>query len=179
MVSANLLLLPSSAHYRRMISRKLLPVVASLALAVLGAGAAQADPVQPDPDQPPNGLSAPAYPTDPLLTGVVSPVQVPAPRVTTTEGSTQITAYPFLAPWVHNAVPIDPNSAVEISGAARVTLPNPATGGTITVNPNGHCLFEGANFEQPNSDSTALQPVVVDVPGFGLTIEPSLHGNLN
>lgn len=169
----------SSAQYRRMISRKLLTVVASLALAVLGAGAAQADPVQPDPNQPPNGGSAPAYPTDTLLTGVISSVQVPAPRVTTTDGSTQIRAYPFLAPWVHDAVPIDPNSAVEISGAARVTVPNLATGGTITVNPNGHCLFEGTDFEQTNSDSTALQPVVVDIPGFGLTIEPSLHDNPN
>ncbi|MCX5042722.1 hypothetical protein OG921_06015 [Aldersonia sp. NBC_00410] len=103
---------------------KLLLTVAVLAL--IGAGTSAADTLTPDYAQPANGTGA-----APALTPAFSPVQVPPVQA---EGDT-IVAHPYLAPWVHDLVPIPPGTALEARGAVRVRA------GDFVVNPNGHCWF--------------------------------------
>ncbi|KAA0022985.1 hypothetical protein [Antrihabitans cavernicola] len=155
----------------RVHNRIALLTLAVAGFVVFGSGLAQADPVTPDPNQPANGFGV----VGPLLTGPMSPVQLPAPTVTTEADTTTVTAHPFLAPWVHAAIPIDPDSVVELHGAARVTVPDLATGGRLVINPNGHCIFVGADAAAGASTETALAPVRIDTPAFALTIEPSLR----
>lgn len=150
-----------------LVIRRSAPILLALAAAAtLGAGIAGAAPVVPDADQPANGAGV----TGPLVTGAGSPIQVPTPTVESAGGTTTVTAHPFLAPWVHNAIPVDPSSVVELRGAARITLPNLATGGRLVVNPNGHCVFGDGDGE-----SVPIPSVHVDTPVFALTIEPSLR----
>lgn len=158
-------------------SRTTLVAVAVLGLAALGSATANADPVHPDRNQPANGIPAPGYPEATVLTPALSPIQLPAPDITTSDATTAITAYPFLSPWVHNTVPIAANTAVELRGAVQLTVPDPRTGGQLIVNPNGHCLFEGNGFAESGATATNLTPIAVDTSVFALTIEPTLLQN--
>lgn len=151
--------------------------LAALGFAVLGSATVHADPVQPDRNQPANGIPAPGYPEAPVLTPALSPIQLPAPDITTSDGTTAITAYPFLSPWVHNVVPIAENTAVELRGAVQLTVPDQRTGGQLIVNPNGHCLFAGNGFAESGATATNLTPIAVDTSVFALTIEPTLLQN--
>ncbi|WP_405161858.1 hypothetical protein OG203_36955 [Nocardia sp. NBC_01499] len=146
---------------------KLVAIGVGLAVGFGLAGMAQAQPLTPDYTQAPNGDGATS------LTPAISPIQVPATEVERGADATTVVAHPYLAPWVHNLVPIAPNTAVELRGAARVTVPGAADGRALVINPNGHCLFEGSGAKP--ADATALTPVRVDTPVFQLVIEPTLY----
>ena len=165
---------PARGQTRAMVRNALVVAGIVAGITALGSGIAAADQVSPDLHQPGNGDWAPGYPTGPYLTPSFSPIQVPAQYTTNDGRTTVVTAFPSLSPWVHNLVPVDPDSTIELRGAVRATVPNPATGGALVVNPNGHCIFDGRNVAagQPVRTTTALRPIRVDVPGFGLTIEP-------
>ncbi|AHH21506.1 hypothetical protein NONO_c67390 [Nocardia nova SH22a] len=132
---------------------------------------AHALPFTPDYSQPANGSG---YDQAHNLTPAVSPIQVPPVGVDRVPGSTTIVAHPYIAPWVHELVPVPAHSAVELRGAAEVTVPGAADGGNLVINPNGHCVFSA-----PGDDSatapTRLAPVRVDSPLFRLVIEPTLY----
>ena len=88
-----------------------------------------------------------------MITPDVSPIQVPAPEV----GATETIAYPYLAPWVHDAVPVPPDHGLEVRGAVRANLPD------RLVVLNGHCLF--------GSDAGAAESTVVHVDAGPVTID--------
>lgn len=150
----------------------LLPVLLTAGGIVLAAaGTAAAAPLQPDPNQPANGAG---YEHARYLTPAWSPIQVPAPVVTESTDVTTVVAHPYLSRLVHEIVPVPAHTAVELRGAARVTLPGLAAGGgTLVVNPNGHCVFAGAG-AAPTA-GRALAPVRVDTPLFQLVIEPTVY----
>ncbi|WP_433663026.1 hypothetical protein ACQPW1_13345 [Nocardia sp. CA-128927] len=151
---------------------KLVAIGVGLAVGFGLAGMAQAQPLTPDYAQAPNGIDA----TDgPSLTPAISPIQVPTTEVQHDTDATTIVAHPYLAPWVHNLIPIAPNTAVEVQGAARITVPGAADGRALVINPNGHCLFDGAGADPADLGATALTPIRVDTPVFQLVIEPKLY----
>ncbi|KAA8887408.1 hypothetical protein F3087_17065 [Nocardia colli] len=150
---------------------KLVAIGVGLAVGFGLAGTAQAQPLTPDYTQAPNGIGV----TDPSITPAISPIQVPTAEVERGPDATTIVAHPYLAPWVHNLVPIAPNTAVEVQGAARITVPGAADGRALVVNPNGHCLFDGPGAQPAALGATALTPVRVDTPLFQLVIEPTLY----
>jgi hypothetical protein len=153
--------------------RLFLGVSAIFALAVAGGQAAHAASLlQPDPHQTPNGIG---YEQLPRLTPAWSPVQVPTPVVSQTGTATTITAHPYLSGYVHRAVlgPLPAHTALELRGAARVTLPGLATGEReLVINPNGHCLFARATVP---ARRIAVSPLRIDTPVFQLVIEPTLY----
>ncbi|MGY2060739.1 hypothetical protein ACW9HQ_38235 [Nocardia gipuzkoensis] len=138
---------------------------------LLAAAPAHAAALTPDYAQPPNGVGV-----DPSrnLTPAWSPIQVPAPEDTDTAATTTITAHPYLAPWVHERVPVPAGTAVELRGAVRLSVPEP-NGKTLVVNPNGHCYFDGPNAAAGELTATAPAPVRIDTPAFQLTVEPTLY----
>ncbi|ATL67528.1 hypothetical protein [Nocardia terpenica] len=149
---------------------KLLVAGVATGIALLGSATAHAAPLTPDYTQQPNGEGAdPAENTTPAWT----PIQVPAPAVTSTPTTTTVVAHPYLSPWVHALVPVLPNQAVELRGAARLTLP--ATPRTLVINPNGHCWFGGPRTNSEALQPNSLAPVRVDTPNFQLVIEPTLY----
>ncbi|MFC9435043.1 hypothetical protein [Nocardia sp. NPDC057030] len=150
---------------------KLVAIGIGLAVGFGLAGTAQAQPLAPDYTQAPNGVGV----TDPSITPALSPIQVPTAQIERGPDATTIVAHPYLAPWVHNLVPIAPNTAVEVRGAARLTVPGAADGRALVVNPNGHCLFDGPGAQPAALGATALTPVRVDTPLFQLVIEPTLY----
>lgn len=140
----------------------------------LGAGNAAAETFAPDYSQVANGQG---YDRSQLLTPGFSPVQVPEVAVENLPGATTVVAHPFIAPWVHEVVPVPAGTAVELRGAARVQIPNAGggVGQSLVINPNGHCVFSGPGAEPTALDATALAPVRVDTPYFDLVIEPTLY----
>ncbi|NQE91838.1 hypothetical protein HPY32_33435 [Nocardia terpenica] len=149
---------------------KLLVAGVAAGIALLGSATAHAAPLTPDYTQQPNGEGA-----DPAenITPAWTPVQVPAPAVTSTPTTTTVIAHPYLSPWVHALIPFPPNQALDLRGAAQLTLPT--TPHTLVVNPNGHCRF-GAPHTNPTAlQPTSLTPVRVDTPNFQLVIEPTLY----
>ncbi|MBF6064238.1 hypothetical protein IU500_21280 [Nocardia terpenica] len=149
---------------------KLLVAGVAAGIALLGSATAHAAPLTPDYTQQPNGEGA-----DPAenITPAWTPVQVPAPAVTSTPTTTTIIAHPYLSPWVHALIPFPPNQVLDLRGAAQLTLPT--TPRTLVVNPNGHCRF-GAPHTNPTAlQPTSLTPVRVDTPNFQLVIEPTLY----
>ncbi|WP_069164332.1 hypothetical protein [Nocardia altamirensis] len=151
---------------------KLVAIGIGLAVGFGLAGAAQAQPLTPDYAQPPNGVGDIDGPT---LTPAFSPIQVPTPDVQRGGDATTVVAHPYLAPWVHNLVPVAPNTAIEVQGAARVTLPGAADGRTLVINPNGHCLFDGAGARPADLDAIVLPPVRIDTPVLQLVVEPTVY----
>ncbi|MFF2554007.1 hypothetical protein ACFVUS_23620 [Nocardia sp. NPDC058058] len=141
---------------------------------VLAAGNAAADTFQPDYSQVANGQG---YTPGELLTPGFSPIQVPQVAVENTPGATAIIAHPFIAPWVHEVVPVPSGTAVELRGAVRVQIPDAGggVGRSLVINPNGHCVFAGPGTDPAALDATALAPVRVDTPIFDLVIEPTLY----
>ncbi|GAC66406.1 hypothetical protein [Gordonia soli] len=137
--------------------------------AALGAGGTHAETLRPDYSQPANGVGV----TDPVTTPDYSPVQVPRPKIRSTGTTTTVTAHPYLAPWVHAAVPVPPRTAIELRGAARATLPDGDR--TLVVNPNGHCRFGGPDATPGTLRAQRLTPIRIHTPGFELAIEPTLH----
>lgn len=126
----------------------------ALGLALLGAGGAAADPI--DYSVPPNGVWPPGLERPPVITPEWSPIQVPAPEV----GPAATVAYPYLAPWFHDAIPVPADRTVEVQGAVRVGLPE------RSVVLNGHCLFEGADDTGPAQSTTVhveAGPIAVDL----------------
>ncbi|WP_018178847.1 hypothetical protein [Jongsikchunia kroppenstedtii] len=158
-----------------------------VAIAVLVAPAiAGAQPLPIDRHVPPNGVSTPEYPRTPLLTPPASPIQVPAPRISIIHGTAGQNApttlhrtyiyYPYISPAVHNAIPVPRGAVLDASGAIAVTLPAPA-GGTVTLNPNGHCIFSGDDADEADAAAHPEQwistpAVVVDTPVFQVHIAP-------
>lgn len=150
---------------------KLVAIGVGLAVGFGLVGVAQAQPLTPDYAQAPNGTGELG---DPVLTPGFSPIQVPAPEVERGPDTTTVRAHPYLAPWAHDLIPVAPNTAFEIQGAARVTVPG-TDGRTLVLNPNGHCLFEGAGARPAELDATALRPIQVRTPVFELVVEPTLY----
>jgi len=165
---------------------------ACAAVVVLGApSTAGAQPLTIDHRVPPNGISTPQYPRTPLLTPPVSPIQVPAPKVSTTSDPSagtlagsrpaahrSYTYYPYISPAVHNAIPVPRGVVLDAIGAIAVALPTTA-GGTVTLNPNGHCIFSGAGADETYAAAHPQQwvsppAIVVDTPVFQLHVEPRL-----
>lgn len=158
-----------------------------VAIAVLSSAAiAGAQQLPIDRHVPPNGVSTPDYPRTPLLSPLVSPIQVPAPRISTTRDTAGQNApttvhrtyiyYPYISPVVHNAIPVPRGAVLDASGAIAVTLPTPA-GGTVTLNPNGHCIFSGDDTDEADAAAHPEQwistpAVVVDTPVFQVHIAP-------
>ncbi|MEV0357604.1 hypothetical protein AB0H71_16220 [Nocardia sp. NPDC050697] len=136
-------------------------IAAGVIAGVLAAGNAQAAPPAPDYEQPANGAG-----NDPAknLTPGFSPVQVPPVRIEESQEATTVVAQPYLAPWVHDLVPLE---GVELYGAARITLPG-ADGRAVVIAPSGHCDFRGTG--------TPATPIRIDTPAFGLAIDLSLRG---
>ncbi len=148
-------------------------------MVALGAGNAEADTFRPDYAQVANGAG---YTQGELLTPGFSPIQVPQVAVGDGPEGTVIVAHPFIAPWVHEVVPVAPGTAVELRGAVRVRIPEAggiaaANGAdrSLVINPNGHCVFAGPGTDPATLDATALAPVRVDTPLFDLVIEPTLY----
>ncbi|MFC8527695.1 hypothetical protein [Nocardia sp. NPDC057227] len=137
-------------------------IAAGVIAGVLAAGSAQAAPPAPDYGQPANGSGI-----DPTrnLTPSFAPVQVPPVRVEESPEATTVVAKPYLAPWVHDLVPLE---GVELYGAARVTLPG-ADGRALVIAPSGHCDFQGA-------EAAPVAPIRIDTPTFGLAIDLRLRG---
>ncbi|WP_327142083.1 hypothetical protein [Nocardia sp. NBC_01327] len=150
-----------------------------VACTLLGAGSARAETFSPDYSQVANGAG---YGQDQLLTPGYSPIQVPRAEVRDGKDGTTVVAHPFIAPWVHQVIPVAPGTAVELRGAARVQIPGAAAlagggapGRSLVINPNGHCVFAGPDTDPATLDATALAPIRVDVPFFDLVIEPTLY----
>ncbi|MFJ4649999.1 hypothetical protein ACIP5Y_01855 [Nocardia sp. NPDC088792] len=155
-----------------------------VALTVVGAGAAHADTFGPDYGQVANGAGVSQ---NQVLTPAYSPIQLPDVTVRDQPDATTIVAHPFIAPWVHQLIPVAPGSAVELRGAARVRIPdaaalagvydsNPADPNrALVINPNGHCVFAGPDTDPATLTPTALTPVRVNTPFFDLVIEPTLY----
>jgi len=141
-------------------------------LTVLGCAVAHAGPLTPDYAQAPNGVG---YGHVRTLTPAWSPVQVPRPDITDTPLATTVVAHPFLSPWVHRLIPVPAGTAVELRGAAQVSVPAIADGRELVVNPNGHCVFDGPTAAAGHPTATALPAVHVDTPGFQLVIEPTVR----
>lgn len=106
--------------------------VAGIALLVSLGGAALARAETIDYTVPPNGQSIAGEEKPAVVTPAFSPIQVPAPEVTATE----IVAYPYLSPWVHDviAAALPEGRSLEIQGAIHADLPDKP------VSLNGHCL---------------------------------------
>ncbi|MBJ8347960.1 hypothetical protein [Antrihabitans sp. YC2-6] len=100
----------------------------ALLVSVGGAGLAQAETI--DYAVPPNGQWAAGEEKPAVVTPEFSPIQVPAPEVRADE----IVAYPYLSPWVHDAVVLPAGRGLEVQGAVQVALPDKP------LELNGHCL---------------------------------------
>lgn len=140
-----------------------------------GVGAAGAAPLEVDPDVPVNGAPAPGYSRTPLLTPPESPIQVPQPTEVEVDGTIRNVVYPFIAPWLHNAIPVPAATAFEAAGTAQATLP----GSGVSVNPAGHCVFVGpgitvSDTESGELDEVPLPQVRFDTPLLKISIDPSL-----
>lgn len=142
-----------------------------IAASLLSAGSAHAAPFTPDYTQPANGLG---YEQNDLLTPGFSPIQVPAPEVRESTGTTTFIAHPFIAAWVHDLIPIPAGTAVELRGAAQLQLPGPDNQ-TFIINPNGHCVFTGPGADPTTANATTLAPARIDSPIFDLIIEPTVY----
>ncbi|MFW0791141.1 hypothetical protein [Gordonia sp. CPCC 205333] len=147
-------------------------VTATLTAALLTPSLATAAPLEPDPHQPANGASAPAYRSDNTITPGYSPIQVPKPIVAPADNRSRTivyTAYPFLASWLHNAIGRQP---LELRGAARVSFVDPVSRRTVVINPNGHCDFTDGHHVGAGKP---LQPIRIDTGAFAVTIHPIAH----
>ncbi|UGT60369.1 hypothetical protein [Nocardia asteroides] len=89
---------------------------------------------------------------------------MPPVRIDESLEATTVVAKPYLAPWVHDLLPLD---GVELYGAARITLPG-ADGRAMAIAPSGHCDFGGTG--------TPATPIRIDTPAFELAIDLSLPG---
>lgn len=105
----------------------------------VGGGAATSEPPPIDHDVPINGAPGDGYPRTPLLPAPMPPVQIPLPTPFPDGGDTKKVVYPYISPWLHDAVPVPAGTASEATGTFEVTLP----GTRDSVNPSGHCLFVG------------------------------------
>ncbi|MGF0313897.1 hypothetical protein [Rhodococcus sp. IEGM1428] len=116
--------------------------VAVLTGTVLSPGAAHAD-IPPGYWQEleaslPSARSDVEFPSSPILLAPVAE----DPR----SGAVEVD--PYLAPWLHALIPVEPTAAVELQGGVDLTTP----GGVVHV--RGHCVFAGAE--------TAYRPTHVE-----------------
>ena len=131
----------------------------ALLVSVGGAGLAQAETI--DYAVPPNGQWAAGEEKPAVVTPEFSPIQVPAPEVRADE----IVAYPYLSPWVHDAVVLPAGRGLEVQGAVQVALPDKP------LELNGHCLFGAA---KPDADAQSTL-VHLDAGPITADLRPTLR----
>lgn len=141
----------------------------------VGAGAATSEPLPVDHNVPINGAPGDGYPRTPLLTSPESPIQIPLPTPVRTGGGTKQVVYPYISPWLHDAIPVPADTALEAAGTVEVSLP----GTGDSVNPSGHCLFAGPGITVSENESgrhgqIPLPPIRIDTPVLTASIDPSL-----
>lgn len=133
----------------------------------LGVADASADPLRPDPAQPPDGIGV----VGPVITPPASPVQVPRPVIASDGGRTSVSAHPYLSRWVHDRIVTPPGTAIEVRGAVRADLSG--VGGPV-LDLFGHCLFEDGRATSTER-SASLAPIRLKADPLSVVIEPTVH----